>query len=61
MENKLIVSIEKYGTKFSTEASADIDAYDFAEIVFKLMCSTGYNKQNIIDELRNVINDNDDN
>lgn len=57
---KLIVSIESYGKKFITEASAEIDVLEFSEIVFNLMCSTGYSKLNIIDGLRNVIKENDE-
>jgi hypothetical protein len=55
MKDKLIVSIESHGFKHTTEASDEIDSDEFAEIVFNLMCSTGYSRCNIIEGLKNVI------
>jgi hypothetical protein len=55
MKDKLIVSIESHGFKHTTEASDEIDSDEFAEIVFNLMCSTGYSRDNIIEGLKNVI------
>jgi hypothetical protein len=61
MEDKLIVSIESHGFKHITEASDEIDSDEFAEIVFNLMCSTGYSRCNIIDGFKHVIKQHDDN
>lgn len=58
MEDKLIVSIESYGIKHTTEASAEVNSDEFASIVFNLMCLTGFHKDNIIESLQNVINEN---
>jgi hypothetical protein len=55
MENKIIISIESYGIKHTTEANNCIDSDKFAEIVFNLMCATGYHRDNIIEGLKNVI------
>ncbi len=55
MEDKIIISIESHGFKHTTEASDEIDSDEFAEIVFNLMCSTGYSRCNIIEGLKNVI------
>lgn len=61
MENKLIVSIESYGIKHTTEVGSDVDSDVFAEIVFNLMCCVGYNRDNIIDSFKHIIRVNDDN
>lgn len=61
MENKLIVSIESYGIKHTTEVGAGVDSDVFSEIVFNLMCCTGYNRDNIIDSFKHIIRVNDDN
>jgi hypothetical protein len=55
MEDKIIITIESYGIKHTSEASDEIDSDEFAEIVFNLMCSTGYHRDNIIEGLKNVI------
>jgi hypothetical protein len=55
MEDKIIISIESHGFKHTTEASDEIDSDEFAEIVFNLMCSTGYHRDNIIEGLKHVI------
>jgi hypothetical protein len=55
MKDKIIISIESYGIKHTSEASDEIDSDEFAEIVFNLMCSTGYSRDNIIDGFKNVI------
>jgi hypothetical protein len=55
MEDKIIITIESYGIKRISEASDEIDSNEFAEIVFNLMCSTGYHRNNIIEGLKNVI------
>ena len=55
MKDKIIVSIESHGFKHTTEASNQIDADEFSKIVFNLMCSTGYHKDNIIEALKNII------
>jgi hypothetical protein len=55
MEDKIIISIESHGFKHTTEASDEIDSDEFAEIVFNLMCSTGYSRDNIIDGFKHVI------
>jgi hypothetical protein len=60
MKDKLIVSIESHGFKHTTEASNQIESDEFAEIVFKLMCSTNYHRDNIIEGLKNVIKQHDD-
>lgn len=61
MENKLIVSIESYGIKHTSEASDEIDSDVFSEIVLNLMCCTGYSRQSIIDSFKHIIRVNDDN
>jgi hypothetical protein len=55
MEDKIIISIESHGFKHTTEASDEIDSDEFAEIVFNLMCSTGYSRCNIIEGLKEII------
>jgi hypothetical protein len=55
MKDKIIISIESHGFKHTTEASNQIDSDEFAEIVFNLMCATGYSRCNIIEGLKNVI------
>ena len=55
MIGKIIISIESYGVKNTTEASNQIDSDEFTEIVFKLMCLSGYHKENIINGLKKVI------
>ncbi len=55
MKDKLIVSIESQGLKHTTEASNQVDSYDFAEIVFNLMCATGYHRDNIIEGFKEII------
>jgi hypothetical protein len=55
MEDKIIISIQSHGIKHTSEASNQIDSYDFAEIVFNLMCATGYHRDNIIEGLKHVI------
>ena len=61
MKDKIIITIESYGIKRISEASDEIDSDEFAEIVFNLMCSTGYSRCNIIDGFKNVIRQHDDN
>ena len=55
MKDKIIVSIESHGIKHTSEASNQIDSYDFAEIVFNLMCATGYHRNNIIEGFKEII------
>jgi predicted protein tyrosine phosphatase len=55
MEDKIIISIESQGFKHTTEASNQIDSYEFAEIVFNLMCATGYHRDNIIEGFKEII------
>jgi hypothetical protein len=55
MEDKLIVSIESHGFKHTTEASNQVDVYEFSEIVFNLMCLTGYHRDSIIKGLKEII------
>jgi hypothetical protein len=55
MEDKIIITIESYGIKRISEASDEIDSDEFAEIVFNLMCATGYHRDNIIEGLKHVI------
>lgn len=61
MEDKIIISIESYGIKHTSEASNQIESDEFTEIVFNLMCSTGYHRVNIIDGFKHVIRQQDDN
>lgn len=61
MKDKIIISIESYGIKRTSEASDEIDSDEFADIVFNLMCSTGYSRHNIIDGFKYVIEQHDDN
>lgn len=61
MKDKIIITIESYGIKRTSEASDEIDSDEFAEIAFNLMCSTGYSRQNIIDGFKHVIRQHDDN
>ena len=60
MEDKIIISIESHGFKHTTETSNQIDFYEFAEIVFNLMCATGYHRDNIIEGLKHVIKENNE-
>jgi hypothetical protein len=60
MEDKIIITIESYGIKHTSEASDEIDSDEFAEIVFNLMCSTGYSRCNIIDGFKHVIKQHDE-
>jgi hypothetical protein len=55
MEDKIIISIESHGIKHTSEASDEIDSDEFAEIVFNLMCATGYHRANIIEGLKYII------
>jgi hypothetical protein len=55
MKDKIIISIESHGIKHTSEASDEIDSDEFAEIVFNLMCSTGYSRDNIIKGLKEII------
>jgi hypothetical protein len=57
IENKLTVSMEAYGVKHTTEASAETNAYEFTEIVFNMMCMLGYHKSSIIEGLEEIINE----
>jgi hypothetical protein len=55
MKDKIIISIESHGFKHTTETSNQIDVYEFAEILFNLMCATGYHRNNIIEGFKHVI------
>lgn len=55
MEDKIIISIESHGFKHTTEASNQIAIYLFTDIVFNLMCFTGYHRDNIIEGLKEII------
>lgn len=51
--------IEKYGVKHTIETdSDDEDVYEFTRNIYNLMLTAGYSKENILEGLRDILNDN---
>jgi uncharacterized metal-binding protein len=51
--------IEKYGVKHSIETDCDDeDVYEFTRNIYNLMLTAGYSKNNIIEGLQDIVNDN---
>jgi uncharacterized metal-binding protein len=51
--------IEKYGVKHSIETDCDDeDVFEFTRNIYTLMLSAGYSKDNIIEGLQDIVNDN---
>jgi hypothetical protein len=51
--------IEKYGVKHSIETDCDDeDVYEFTRNIYNLMLTAGYSKNNIIEGLQDIINEN---
>jgi hypothetical protein len=51
--------IEKYGVKHSIETDCDDeDVFEFTRNIYTLMLSAGYSKDNIIEGLQDIVNEN---
>jgi hypothetical protein len=51
--------IEKYGVKHSIETDCDDeDVFEFTRNIYNLMLTAGYSKNNIIEGLEDIINEN---
>jgi hypothetical protein len=54
----MIATIETYGVKHSVETKNDeLDSYEFCSEMFKLMLTAGFHKENLIDSLQEIINE----
>jgi hypothetical protein len=54
----MIATIETYGVKHSVETKNDqLDSYEFCLEMFKLMLTAGFHKDNLIDSLQEIINE----
>jgi hypothetical protein len=54
----MIATIETYGVKHSFETKHDhLDSDEFCALMFKLMLMAGFHKDNLIDSLQEIIND----
>jgi hypothetical protein len=54
----MIATIEKHGVKFSFETKHDhLDSDEFCAEMFKLMLTAGFYKENLIDSLQEIINE----
>jgi uncharacterized metal-binding protein len=51
--------IEKYGVKHSIETDCDDeDVFEFTRNIYNLMLTAGYSKNNIIEGLQYIVNEN---
>jgi hypothetical protein len=51
--------IEKYGVKHSIETDCDDeDVFEFTRNIYNLMLTAGYSKNNIIEGLQDIVNEN---
>jgi uncharacterized metal-binding protein len=51
--------IEKYGVKHTIETDCDDeDALEFTRNIYNLMLTAGYSKENILEGLRDILDDN---
>ena len=54
----MIASIEKYGVKHTIETNSDDeDVYEFTRNIYNLMLTAGYSKENILEGLRDILDD----